>query len=350
MPLAVIEQAFTRLKQSTLMNDRFTVVWHAGEPLAAGLDYYRKAVDLIDRIKPQGIRVGLSFQTNASLINSKWCDFFLDHEVNVGVSVDGPEFIHDRYRRYRNGRGSHRAVQKGMDCLRKNAVPFHTLSVLTEYSLDYADAIYDYFLQQGIRRCGFNIEEIESINTTSTLESTGSDPRVRRFFDQLMRRNIEHGDKITLREIDRAVSIITHWDRTRLDWLGSGQELVPYKIISVDHSGNFSTFSPELISTNSNKKNQFVFGNVFEHSFEEATQTPAFRQAYSAIRSGIQKCRKNCEYYNFCGGGSPSNKYYENGTFDCDETMYCRLHRKIPFDVALAYLEMRAGQSPDDRG
>ena len=341
----VIDKIFERLKQSTIVGNHFTVVWHAGEPLAAGIDYYRKAVDLINRIKPDGTRVNFSFQTNGSLINPEWCEFFLEHAVNVGVSVDGPDFIHDRYRKYRSGKGSHEAVQNGMDCLKQHKVPFHTISVLSEDSLDHAQAIFDYFHGQGINRCGFNIEEIESINISSSLQSSSANERVKQFFRTLMMLNLKHGEPMIIRELQKAVSIITNWDRDKLDWLGSSQELVPYKIISVDYNGNFSTFSPELISNDSNKGDRFIFGNVFKQSFEKAIQSQAFRQVYDSIQSGIEKCRANCEYYKFCGGGSPSNKYYENGTFDCDETMYCRLHRKIPFDVALEFMEYRAKQN-----
>src|SRR5207249_1417845 len=109
--------------------------------------------------------------------------------------------------------------------------------------------------------------------------------------------------------------------------------------ITIDYQGNFGTFSPELLGTPSDSYSNFVFGNVLEQSFEDAVRNTAFSRAWAGIKSGISKCEAECKYFDFCGGGSPSNKFFEHGSFDTTETMHCSLHKKALIDAVLAGLE-----------
>ena len=67
----------------------------------------------------------------------------------------------------------------------------------------------------------------------------------------------------------------------------------------------------------------------------------------SDIAGGLSKCRETCEYYSLCGGGAPVNKYFENGSFDSTETMFCRLNRKVLVDVLVAKLRRPASVATD---
>jgi uncharacterized protein len=71
--------------------------------------------------------------------------------------------------------------------------------------------------------------------------------------------------------------------------------------------------------------------------------SPAFRQVSSQIAAGVELCRTTCDYWSFCGGGSPSNKYFEQGRFNVAETRACRVHKKATVDVLLRHLEQRTG-------
>ncbi len=67
--------------------------------------------------------------------------------------------------------------------------------------------------------------------------------------------------------------------------------------------------------------------------------SPRLQAMWRDIRAGIERCRATCAYFPYCGGGAPVNKYFENGSFDSTETMFCRLTRQVPTDVVLAKLE-----------
>ena len=322
--------------------DKFTIVWHAGEPLVVGVDYYKEAFDIVNRVVPKHISVNHSIQTNAVLIDDKWCKFFKDNKINVGVSVDGPDFINDLYRKTRKGKGTHKQVACGIECLKSNDVPFHTISVLTAESIKYPDLLFDYLVNIGTNHCGFNIEEIEGENKESSHsnDKEKSKAAVKEFFIQMLRINNDNGNPICIRELTGAKSAISGWRKERLDYFyHHSHELIAFKIVTIDCNGNLSTFSPELIGAETEDGKDFIFGNVMENSLKEVLASKKFRDVYSAINDGIRKCRASCQYYGLCGGGSPSNKFFELGKFDGTETQFCRLHKQAPLESVLENFE-----------
>ncbi len=88
---ATLTNLFSQVFASGWVSDGFTVVWHAGEPMVLPVDFYRRAFRLIDGLKPPEVVLTHSFQTNGTLIDDAWCEFFAEERVNVGVSIDGPQ-------------------------------------------------------------------------------------------------------------------------------------------------------------------------------------------------------------------------------------------------------------------
>ena len=123
------------------------------------------------------------------------------------------------------------------------------------------------------------------------------------------------------------------------------QETTPFAIVSVDCDGNFSSFSPELLGLPSAEYGDFVLGNVHTHGFAAAAQSPRFAAIDAAIGAGIARCRQTCGYFRLCGGGAPANKYFENGSFDSAETLFCRFTRQSMLDVLLDKLETVPGNA-----
>jgi len=104
----------------------------------------------------------------------------------------------------------------------------------------------------------------------------------------------------------------------------------PLAIITVDVDGNYYTFSPEIAGLN-NKV--FSIGNISTGGLKAALTGTVFREMSASVSSGIERCRSTCTYFTVCGGGSPSNKFAENGTFDCTTTQHCNMNVKVLADV-----------------
>jgi len=94
-----------------------SVVFHGGEPLMVGAGYLDRAAAVVRGAVPGGVDVALSVQTNGVLLAEPILAVLRAHEISVGVSIDGGEQAHDRHRRYANGKGSHRAVLRGLNAL-----------------------------------------------------------------------------------------------------------------------------------------------------------------------------------------------------------------------------------------
>ncbi len=117
------------------------------------------------------------------------------------------------------------------------------------------------------------------------------------------------------------------------------EQVRPFGILNVDWQGNFSTFSPELLGFSAPEYGEFTFGSVHSSPFVEAIKTKKFQKVLADIQAGVEKCRRECAYFDMCGGGAPANKYFENGGFASAETSYCRSVIKLPIDIVLRDLE-----------
>jgi len=219
MDLDTVRVTARRLREDCLVGDELSVVWHSGEPLAVPVAWYAQAFAVLaDELI--GIRVQHALQTNATLIDGRWCDFFRRHQVQVGVSVDGPAFLHDLHRRTRRGGATHAATQRGMRLLREHGVPFHAIAVVTAATLGkpdvdaradadadadaQADAFYDWFVEQGISELGCNFDEAEGVNRTSSL--AGLERQHRAFLARLLQRSL--AGPVVVRELAAAWQLL----------------------------------------------------------------------------------------------------------------------------------------------
>jgi uncharacterized protein len=122
--------------------------WQGGEPTLAGLEFFQTAVDL-QRGNRRGKTVRNAFQTNGLLIDQKWADFLRDNGFLVGLSLDGPKHVHDRYRKLPGGPGSwEKAVDKAR-LLIDNGVEVNVLTVVNDYSVRFPEEIYEFHKNLG---------------------------------------------------------------------------------------------------------------------------------------------------------------------------------------------------------
>ena len=328
----LLDRIFAWVFASGLARVPFTVVWHAGEPMVLPPSFYAGALAALDRHNVGGLRVAHAFQTNATLVDEPWCDFIAERDIRIGVSVDGPDFLNDRRRRTRSGRGTHRRVVQGIELLRRRRIPFHVITVLTEASLDYPDEIYDFYVEQGIVEVGFNVEEIEGPNRSSTLAGGAAETRYRRFLERFFDLASRPAHPLRVREFDSSIAAILHGGTSEPP---PTQESHPFAIVSIDHRGDFTTFSPELLGLATERYGSFALGNVATHALDAVLRSPAYASIAGDVAAGVARCRTSCAYFPWCGGGAPANKVFENGTFDSTETMFCRLTRKAMLDVVV---------------
>ncbi len=338
LSLDLIDPIFKQIFTSPFTKEDFTICWHAGEPLTAPISFYREAFKLIEKANEkynhQQVNFDLSFQTNAILINQDWCDLFKEYPVQVGVSIDGPAFIHDKHRQTRTGLGSHQATMRGIEYLQKNDIYPSIIAVLTADSLDYPDEIFNFFSENGLIDIGFNMEETEGVNTYSSLDKEGILAKYQAFIKRFWELTTASEGRVRVREFESICNIIYTEDR-----LSNTDMNKAWAIVSIDNQGNFSTFDPELLSIKTTTYGDFILGNVLTDSFESVCHTEKFKQIYHDVNEGVKLCHNTCDYFGVCGGGAGSNKYWENGTFNSSQTKACLYRIKVITDVVLDALE-----------
>lgn len=129
-------------------------VWQGGEPTLMGLEFYQKAV-VLQKKYAGGKKITNSLQTNGTLLDDAWCIFLKEHNFLVGLSLDGPDFIHDRYRRQCDGAPSFQNVMKGLRLLKKHEVDYNVLCCITKEAAYRPDDIYRFFKNEGVKYIQF---------------------------------------------------------------------------------------------------------------------------------------------------------------------------------------------------
>jgi uncharacterized protein len=347
MSFEVVDLVYDRVRTSAFATEPVTFAWHAGEPLAAGLDFFEYAFERSAHIG--AARWTHNVQTNGTLIDDRWAELFSRYGTRIGLSIDGPEFLHDRMRVDRFGNGTLTRVLRGLDALRKRDIDPAVIMVVGRASLSHADEIFEFFLAHGLRNVGINVEEQEGSHRSSTLTSLDV-YAWKRFLRRLLELQERSERRVVFREFEPFIPLLS--GTAKMEYYSGARSscATPLQILNVDKNGNMSTFCPELVGTHDLRYDNFVMGNVRSDEIDAILLSPAYLRMSKEIETGIEKCRRECAHFGFCGGGQPANKYFEGGSFAASETRYCRFRKKALTDVMLDYVEeQRLGGVTSDR-
>ena len=327
-----VKAAIYNLRDSGLLRDPLSLVWHAGEPLAVGITHFSALVEAAELAATDvGVKCRQSIQTNGTLIDDEMCHMFQKYSIRVGVSCDGIQQLHDQNRRTRAGATTHQSVMNGIANLKVFGIPFYVITVLTRNHLSMCDDLFEFYRTHGITEVAFNIEEIEGVNGKSSLAEPENSTRkqVTNFIRQFSELSQRCGG-IRIRELDDTQRRILHAPLSERSPL-----TIPFDLVTVSWNGDWSTYSPELLGASHPSLGSLVFGNVLHGRISDSFNDQRFCDIYDEISRGVERCAANCDYYCVCGGGAPSNKLAEHATFDVAETMFCTLHRKAMVDAIM---------------
>jgi uncharacterized protein len=310
MPVAVARAVAESVNPWAAADTRFSVVWHGGEPLAAGRAH------LADLMAPFA-GVEHHVQTNATLIDDAWCEFFGTCDVRVSVSVDGPPELNVA-RVTRGGAPAYQRIVRGIKALDRHGIGFSTLCVVSAPRPGLAKELYAYFLDLGCDVLGINIEEQEGVNSRSN-DFAGD--AVRAFWAELVEA-WRADPRIHVREIEWTL----RYAGAVLD--GTADEVLPRTldpIPTVASDGRVFLLSPELAGFTDARYGDFSSGSVLTTPLREILGAAADSSAWvPEYLAGVEACRATCPYFGFCGGAHAANRYFEHGRFDGTQTNHCR--------------------------
>lgn len=324
---------------------RIQFLFHAGEPLAVGLDPYRHFLARCAELCVDGVQYGFSVQTNGTLITGQWADFFLANDVSVGVSIDGPPDIHNAKRVGWSGRGSHAKSVAGLRMLQAHGMEnIGCLAVAGIDTLRDPLRIVRYFHEElGVAAVGFNIEDVEGANLTTSFGDNREARRreVRRqlvdpFYAAIFDYWWPIRESFGIREFN---DVLLHAANLRDDpsYVRDPDVARDLGILTFMRDGGITTYAPEFAGARAPEFNDFVVGNVREiGSLSDLRSAPHFVKLQQAVRAGITNCRASCAYFAICGGSHIPNRYFEYGDFSRPDTFTCEMMLQAAADVCFA--------------
>lgn len=140
----VLLEKFTEEYLNAQTQNEVSFTWHGGEALLRPISFYKKALEYQKKYG-KGRQILNVLQTNGTLLNDAWCEFFRENDFLIGVSIDGPQEFHDEYRRNKGGLPTFVKVMKGIQLLKKHGVEFNALAVVNDYNADHPVEFYNFF-------------------------------------------------------------------------------------------------------------------------------------------------------------------------------------------------------------
>lgn len=273
--------------------------WQGGEPTLMGLPFYERAIEL-EKKYGRGQTVGNGLQTNGILLTRDWARFLRKYDWLVGLSIDGPEHIHNRYRLDKGGKGTHQRVVDNARMLLDNDLATNVLCCLTDYSVQFPDELYNYFKELGLTWMQFiPIVETDPRDPSRaapySVSAKAYGEFLRRIFDLWMA-DFRNGQPTTS---------VRHFESVFYTYVGMQapectmmKECGPYVVI--EHNGN-------VYSCDFFVEPKWKLGNIMSHRITamlNSKQQFTFGEA-KAILPG--ECRK-CPWLTKCYGGCTKDR------------------------------------------
>jgi uncharacterized protein len=321
MSEATLEAYIRQLLESHRM-PQVTVAWQGGEPTLMKLDFFRRSVELVERYRQPGQTVKHTFQTNGLLVDDDWCAFFKKHDFLVGLSVDGPRELHDRYRVDRRGQGTFDRVMDGWRHLREHQVDFNVLCTVNAANQHHGRDVYRFFRDaMGARWVQFipiierATEETLQIANKGWSEQPG---RQRLLYTQT-------GNLVTERTVGAE-----QYGRFLLDvfeeWVRRDVGEVYVQLFDVTLEAYFGRhllcihaptcglgpaleYNGDLYSCDHYVEPRYKIGNIHQTHLLDLVASPEQRKfGQDKLDSLTAQCR-NCEVRSVCNGGCPKDRF-----------------------------------------
>jgi uncharacterized protein len=281
-----------------------TVAWQGGEPTLMGVDFFRRAVELAERYRRPDQVVHHTIQTNATLLTDEWCELLAAHDFLVGVSIDGPRELHDRYRVDKRGGPTFDKVVAGLDLLKRHGVEWNVLATVNAANQDHPLDFYRFFRDDLGARFIQLIPIVERDNDTGFQEGdTVTDRSVEpeawgRFliavFDEWVRRDVGE-------------VFVSHFDAALASWLGVRPAMCVFgetcgDAVALEHNG-------DLYSCDHFVEPAHLVGNIGRTHLVELMASPRQRSFGEAKRDTLPNQCRVCDVRFACHGECPKNRF-----------------------------------------
>ena len=317
--------------------DEITFAWQGGEPTLLGIEFFERIVELQGKYQTPGRRIVNSLQTNGVLLTDEWCEFFTEHKFLIGISIDGPAELHDRYRYDKHGDPTFHKVLNGLKLLKKHQVEYNTLVVVNRHNGDHGRRVYTYLRDNGIeflqfipivepRGVGVHAEALSAVDDRETLgtwDHLVSSRSVRPA--QFGRFLTEVFDEWVMRDVGRV--FVQIFDQALSAWTGIEPSLCVFRrecgrALAIEHNG-------DLFSCDHFVEPAYKLGNILDLPIVEMANSDAQREFGRHKQASLPEYCRRCEVRFMCNGECPKNRFINTPDGEAGLNYLCEGYRQF---------------------
>jgi uncharacterized protein len=339
-----------------------SVAWQGGEPTMMGLDFFKRSVELVEKYRRPEQRIDYTIQTNGVLLNEKWAAFFKENEFLVGLSVDGPREMHDRYRVDKRGEGSFDRVMAGYEHLEAEAVDVNVLCTVHAGNQDHPLDVYRFFRDEmGVRFLQFIPIVERATETLLPLANLGwsTERKEKRPI------YVQAGSHVTDRSVDPLAfgafltkifdewvlsdvgeMYIQHFDVALANWHGAPPTLCIFSetcglALALEHNG-------DLYSCDHYVEPDYLLGNIHETPMIDLVASEQQTEFGLAKRDNLPEFCRSCDVQFACHGGCPKNRFTQTPEAEDGLNYLCAGYKKF-FNHVDHPMRLMSGLLREDR-
>ena len=297
-------ETYIRQLLESHMSPEVTIAWQGGEPTLMGVDFFERSVVLVNKYKRPGQRVLHTIQTNGTLLTDEWCELFASYGFLVGISIDGPQELHDQYRVDKRGRPTFDKVIAGLDLLKHHSIEWNVLCTVNAANQHRPTEVYQFLRDQ------LGAQFIQLIPIVERVNDTG----------------FQEGDEVTDRSIDPAawgtflISVFDEWvtrdvgrvfvsqfDAALASWVGVPPALCLFaercgNALAIEHNG-------DLYSCDHFVEPNHLVGNIHQTHLVELLAADEQRAFGDAKHDTLPHWCFECPVLFACQGECPKNRF-----------------------------------------
>ncbi len=303
----LLEQYLRQLIESHQTN-QVTIAWQGGEPTLMGLDFYRRALALAETYRRPGMTFLHTMQTNGTLLDDEWGEFFKEHNFLIGLSIDGPRELHDIYRLDKGGRPTFDKVMRGLRLLQKHGVEYNLLTTVNRVNADYPLEVYRFLRDEAGTDWMQFIPVVERINADGrTLYQQGDTVSERSVLPEQFGRFLSTiFDEWVRHDVGRIY--VQTFEAAMRNWVGlpsSGMCVFNETCgqgLAIEHNG-------DLYACDHFVEPDYHLGNIQEEHMIELVASEQQLQFGADKRDTLPQYCLDCEVRFACHGECPKNRF-----------------------------------------
>ena len=300
----LLEQYVRQMLEMHAGASEVTLAWQGGEPTLMGVDFFRRSVELARRHARPGQRVRHTLQTNGTLLTDEWCELLAGADFLVGISIDGPPELHDRYRLDKRRRPTSERVLRGLRLLQEHRVEHNVLCTVHAGNQDRPLDVYRYFRDELDQRFVQFIPIVEPTGEPGEVTDRSVAPAAwGRFlvsvFEEWVRRDV-------------GTVFVQQFDAALASWVGAAPGVCVFAetcgaAVALGHNG-------DLYSCDHFVDPEHLLGNIATQHMADLVTSPAQRAFGDAKRDGLPGQCRTCRVRFACNGECPKNRISRTAT------------------------------------